>query len=188
MAKLFDNPAELSAGWSCSQDARTEWAVDGRDWMLNRMFAEREEQKRFIHHCREEYLRAVRRWKEQLVVLVHLSAGAPARATELLSIQHKNAAEAQAQRGIFIENQMMAFVITYHKGYSASGRFKVIHRFVPDEVAELVAYYLWLVQPFVEYLQFVSGQYMDEPTSFLWEPEAEEGWGAGEDEEILLFE
>lgn len=25
---------------------------------------------------------------------------------------------------------------------------------------------------------------MDEPTSFLWEPEAEEGWGAGEDEEI----
>ncbi|KAK4545603.1 hypothetical protein LTR86_011348, partial [Recurvomyces mirabilis] len=78
----------------------------------------------------------------------------------------------------------MAFVTTYHKGYSASGRFKVIHRFVPDEVAELVAYYLWLVQPFVEYLQFVSGQYMDEPTSFLWEPEAEEGWGAGEDEEI----
>ncbi|KAK4551753.1 hypothetical protein LTR86_010946, partial [Recurvomyces mirabilis] len=111
MARLFDNPAELSAGWSWLQDARTEWAVDGRDWMLNRMFAEREVQKRFIQHCREEvrgfddvqwdhpgieqYFRAVRRWKEQLVVLVHLSAGAPARATELLSIQHKNAAEAQ---------------------------------------------------------------------------------------------
>ncbi|KAK4616724.1 hypothetical protein CLAFUW4_09815 [Fulvia fulva] len=181
--KLFDNPAELTAGWSWLQDARTEWTVGGADWMYGadvRGFDDVQWNDRGI----EQYFRAVRRWKEQLIVLVHLSAGAPARATELMSIQHKNGPEAKSQRGIFIENQMMAFVTTYYKGYSAGGRFKVIHRFVPEEVAELVAYYLWLVQPFVEYLQFVSKQYIGEPSSFLWEPEPEEDWEAGEDEEI----
>lgn len=199
MERLFDNPAELSAGWSFLQDARTEWAVDGRAWMMERVFAEGKMRRAFVQYYNEEttglddvawneagverYFRAVRRWKEQLIVLVHLSAGAPARATELLSIQHRNGPEARAQRGIFIENQMMAFVTTYHKGYSASGRYKTIHRFVPDEVAEMVCYFLWLVQPFVEHLQFVTGRHTGLPTSFLWEPEAEEDWQAGEDEE-----
>jgi len=34
----------------------------------------------------KQYFQQVRQFKEELMVLVHLSAGAPARATELLSI------------------------------------------------------------------------------------------------------
>ena len=34
----------------------------------------------------EDYFRRVSRFKEELLVLVHLSAGAPARGTEILSI------------------------------------------------------------------------------------------------------
>ncbi|KAK5706931.1 hypothetical protein LTR97_001923 [Elasticomyces elasticus] len=200
MEKLFNNAAELSAGWSFLRDARTEWVVDGERWMRSRLFHDAAIQKRFVKRSGKEvsshkdvkwneagierYFRAVQRWKEQLIVLVYLSAGAPARATEFLSVQHQNGAEARAQRGIFIENQMMAIVTTYHKGYSASGKFKTVHRFVLDEVAEVVVYFLWLVQPFIEHLQSVSGQHTDAPTSFLWEPEAEEGWEAGEDEEM----
>lgn len=46
--KLFDNPAELTAGWSWLQDARTEWTVGGADWMVDRTFAEKAVEKRFI--------------------------------------------------------------------------------------------------------------------------------------------
>jgi hypothetical protein len=54
------------------------------------------------------------------MVLVHLSTGAPARATELLSIQHTNGDEAQNQRGVFINNSTVSFVTAYHKGFSTS--------------------------------------------------------------------
>jgi len=87
--------------------------------------------------------------------LVHLSARAPARATELLSIQHTNSVEAQNQRGVFIDNGTVSFVTTYHKGFSASQKAKIIHWYVPREVGELVVQFLWLIQPFIEQLQVV---------------------------------
>ncbi|KAK0910966.1 hypothetical protein LTR91_019977 [Friedmanniomyces endolithicus] len=77
----------------------------------------------------ESYFRQVRRFKEELMVLVHLSAGAPARATELIGIQHRNGQHSQGQRGVFIQDGIVAFVTHYHKGYSASKRIKVVHRF-----------------------------------------------------------
>lgn len=69
--------------------------------------------------------------------------------------------EARGQRGIFIEHGMVAFVTSYHKGYSASQRVRILHRYVPREVGELVVYYLWLVQPFVQCLQAAAPQEYD---------------------------
>ena len=61
----------------------------------------------------------------------------------------------------------MAFVASYHKGYRSSGNIKIIHRYLPREVGELLVYYLWLVLPFWEKLQFqVSGRKSD--SAFLW--------------------
>jgi hypothetical protein len=90
----------------------------------------------------EDYFRRVGRFKEELLALVHLTAGAPARGTEVLSIQHTNGEDSRAQRGIFLEDGMVAFVTRYHKGYSSSQKMKVIHRYVPKEVGEIVVYYL----------------------------------------------
>ena len=90
----------------------------------------------------ERYFRQVRRFKEELIVLVHLSAGAPARATELISIHQENGEEARSQRGIFMDDGMVSFVTSYHKGFSASQKSKVVHRYVPREVGELVVQYL----------------------------------------------
>jgi len=87
------------------------------------------------------------------MVLVHMSAGAPARSTELTSIQRMNGQNARSQRGVFVDNGLVAFVTTYHKGYSASQSMKNVHRFVPREVGEIVIYYLWLVEPFERIVQ-----------------------------------
>ena len=91
-----------------------------------------------------------------------MSAGALARATELISIQHEN--DAQSQRGIFIENGMVAFVTAYYKGFGLSQRVKVVHRYVPREVGELVVYYLWLVEPFVQSLRLMAREQWSQST------------------------
>ena len=49
-------------------------------------FIEERESQTFNPDIVESYLRQVRRWKEELLVLVYMSAGALARATELVSV------------------------------------------------------------------------------------------------------
>jgi hypothetical protein len=55
-----------------------------------------------------------------MLVLVHMSAGAPARATKLVSIQQVNGENARWHRGVMIDQRMVAFITSYHKGSSAS--------------------------------------------------------------------
>ena len=43
---------------------------------------------------------------------------------------------------MFIDRGMVQFVTSYHKGYSASHKAKIIHRYVLREVGELVVYYI----------------------------------------------
>lgn len=47
---------------------------------------------------------------------------------------------------------MVALVTAYHKGFYASNDAKIIHRYVPREIGELIIYYLWLVRPFINQL------------------------------------
>ena len=131
----------------------------------------------------EDWFREVKRFKEELFVLVHLTGGAPARGTEIISIQHENGESSRAQRGIFIDQGFVQFVTSYHKGYSASQQVKIIHRYVPKEIGKLVVYYLWLVEPFVQMLQIMVRKQV-ETSPFIWEPEPEEEWAdEGEEEE-----
>jgi len=60
----------------------------------------------------------------------------------LLSIRHTNGVEARNQRRIFIDNSTVSFVTTYHKGFSASQKAKIIHWYVLREVGELVVQFL----------------------------------------------
>jgi hypothetical protein len=43
-------------------------------------------------------------------------------------------------------------VTAYHKGFHASNDIKLIHRYMPRAVGELVVWYMWLVLPFTEQL------------------------------------
>jgi hypothetical protein len=172
--------------------------VDGKKWMFKRLSKEAELEEKFIQGGLdrverwdqiqwkqkgvEDYFRRVGRFKEELLALVHLTAGAPARGTEVLSIQHTNGEDSRAQRGIFLEDGMVAFVTRYHKGYSSSQKMKVIHRYVPKEVGEIVVYYLWLVEPFVRQLQMMARE-QEVFSTFMWEPEPEEEYAEEEYEE-----
>jgi hypothetical protein len=62
---------------------------------------------------------------------------------------------------------LVAFVTTYHKGYRNSGNIKIIHRYLPREIGELLVYYLRLVQPFYEKLQFHVNRKSCQ-SAFIW--------------------
>ena len=80
---------------------------------------------------------------------------------------------------MFIDNGMVAFVTSYHKGFGASQRMKIVHRYVPEEVGELVVYYLWLVEPFVRSLRSIARDEYDN-SPWIWEPQPEDQWTDGE--------
>jgi hypothetical protein len=62
---------------------------------------------------------------------------------------------------------MMAFVTTYHKNYQQTGKMKIIHRYLPREVGELLFRYLWLVLPFWQAIESVTQQ-ADRLSPFIW--------------------
>ena len=165
---LRDNHAEMMEGWNFLKDPHNPFKEDDERWLFRQALAEEKLKKKFI---REEwrdmeggqgipwkdqgvfdYMRAVQRFKERLFVLVHMTRGAPARGTEIVSIQYKNGVNGRGTRGVYIDRGLVSFVTLYHKGYSVSKKVKIIHWYVLREVSEMVIYYLWLVQPFIEIL------------------------------------
>ncbi|UPX20622.1 uncharacterized protein EKO05_0010850 [Ascochyta rabiei] len=194
--KLVDQPAELATGWSFLKHPDNQldrW----QDWLLDRVLDEAPLRERFIRGIdstqrpertlwRDDavarYMKGVRRFKEGLFTLVHMSGGGPGRGTEITSIQCENSADGVGYRGVFVEGGLVSFTTTYHKGYSFSKRVKTIHRYVPREVGELVVYFLGLGRPFIDDLQMLHNG-VARPTAFIWEPEPEEQWGDESDSE-----
>lgn len=191
--KLADQPAEMAKGWSFLRHPDNKldsWA----DWLFNQVLTESRLRERFVRgvdytqqppriqwrdRAVAEYMRGVRKFKEGLFTLVHMSAGGPARGSEITTIQHENGEDGIGYRGIFAEGGLISFTTVYHKG-SWKGRGKTIHRYVPEEVGEIVVYYLGLGRPFVDDLQMLhSGA--TRRTAFLWEPEPEEEWDSESD-------
>ena len=108
-------------------------AIDNNiEWNINRL---------------REYFIKIRRFKERLLVLIHLTSGAPARGTELLTIRYRNSTIGGG-RNLYLEDGLVSLVTSYHKGYTASSRLKLIHRYISKEVSIALIYYLWLVEPF----------------------------------------
>ena len=104
---------------------------------------------------------------EQILLLIYLTAGQPARGTELMSLQHSNTAQGH-HRSIFIEEGLISTVTSYHKGYNITGSTKIIHRYLLKEVSELLVYYLWLVLLFLQKLNMLVYKHVALPSLFLW--------------------
>jgi hypothetical protein len=50
--------------------------------------------------------------------------------------------------GTNIEDSYVRVTTTYYKNIGQTGKSKVIYRYLPREVGELVVYYLWFASPF----------------------------------------
>ncbi|KAG9375709.1 hypothetical protein A1F94_013658 [Pyrenophora tritici-repentis] len=149
---IRDNPTDERPGWNFLKDHRTNMPVNGERWLFERVGESASIRKRYMDRVVE--------FREKLAVLMHITGGQPARGPELLSVRHSNTVQG-GHRNIFIEDGMVVFVTRYHKGYKVSGDVKIIHRYLPREVGELVVWYMWLVLPFQQRLE-----------ALVWEKEA----------------
>lgn len=194
--RLVDNPAEQKTGWSFRDDVRNLDAVDVKTpstWLEQRITDEAQLRKAFVDVAasREaiavgkppvwsrdrvrEYQKSMNAFRHGLIVLVHMTGGLPARASELVTIQYKNSANGES-RGLFIEDGLVVYVTMYHKNIGTTGSAKVIHRYLPREVGELVVYYLWFALPFAEKLERIVSEEEVESSAYIWVPELEKAW------------
>jgi superfamily II DNA helicase RecQ len=166
---MRDNPTDERPGWNFLKDHRTRMPVDGEKWLFERVGRDANVRERFmkpgtrsgIHRQGvERYMDGVVQFREKMAALMHFVLGQPQRWPELASIRHSNTVKG-GLRNMGIEDGMVYVATRYHKGYAISGDVKIIHRYLPREVGELVVWYLWLVLPFQQRLE-----------AMVWEKEA----------------
>ncbi|KAI8682258.1 hypothetical protein NCS56_00348100 [Fusarium sp. Ph1] len=143
-----DNQAWIKAGegWVRQQIAAS--PARFKAWMAEPL----DEQCPYKEKAVRAYGRAMEQFREQMFVLMHMLGGQPARATEILGLRMWNTANGGV-RNIFIHEGMVCFVTMYHKGFRKTGNTKIIHRYLPREVGELLVWYMWLVLPFWQAVQ-----------------------------------
>lgn len=158
--KLQDNANNDALGYGVADSLYEVAGEDSKTWLISRIWTTPELKVRWYPNSTTAsappsitvlsgYLELVDQMLEHLLFLIHLSAGLPARSTEILTIRHRNTA-AGGIRNIFIDRGLVMIIIGIHKSLSQSQRLKVIHRFLPQEVGTLLIYYLWLIVPFCE--------------------------------------
>ena len=190
---LVDNPSQRRAGWNVFMDKRNKFPVDGQTWLWDRIWTEEGLFREFVEESgsaqddqvmwRETRLRQYRKeigqFRELLLVLTHMLCGQGSRGSEVLTLQHRNGDD-NTLRGMFIEDGLVAMVTAYHKGFGSSGKTKVIHRYAPRELGQLIVYDTWLVRPFWERMgTIIVKRPADKPPwegdgPYFWEPIAEE--------------
>jgi hypothetical protein len=145
-----------------SQDRGGSWvsnpanALGGKNvWMLNRMQAGKKrkqlrnrERKLWSMSKVREYAQLEERSKKLLLAAVNITAGQPARGEEITPIRFRNGF-LQA-RNIYVVDGQVIFVTRYHKSQALFGEPKVIPRFLPWRVGQLMALYQVYVQAFKE--------------------------------------
>lgn len=159
--ELYDDPSNDDIGWSFIRDQRSRFPIEGTDWLYERIGSRSDLRRRFVRPGSTngidrgrvgDWMRQVAAFRGKLLVLMHMTGGQPARGPEILSVRHRNTVQG-GHRNLFVEDGMVVFVTRYHKGFEVKGDVKIIHRYLPREVGELVVWYLWLVLPFVQRMQ-----------------------------------
>ncbi|KAF9729764.1 hypothetical protein PMIN01_12628 [Paraphaeosphaeria minitans] len=143
---------------------------NGLRWMLERMM--QDEQGRKLRSgdgtwnvARVKlYLRSVKRFKELELANLHIDEGMPGRGTEITSMRFRNGA--LQDRNLFVMDGQIMTVVRYYKSQSQFDKPKVIPRFLPSRLSQVLVVYLAYVQPFEEYLtvEVLGGSFTD----YLW--------------------
>ncbi|KAL6164428.1 hypothetical protein ACJQWK_09163 [Exserohilum turcicum] len=130
--------------------------LDGLEWLLTRASSTEGGMRLQTSDGRwrikkvHEYLRQMDRFLELLLGCVHIESGQPARGSEIVTMRHCNGL--LQDRNIFIIDGTVMTVVRYHKSQSQWDKPKVVPRFLPPRVGQIMALYLSYLQPFREFL------------------------------------
>ena len=169
---LSDVETETRPGYSFTQDPRNGLSSQAR-WLLNTLLKEPDVENSLIQ-IRDgsivwvagrvsRYLKDVGAFLEHLLLAMHLTGGLPGRAPEILSLRHCND---EQPRNIMIHDGQVMFITGYHKMMYAAGS-RLVCRFLPAVVGDMVVTYLSMVLPFARHLETIQGR--RPARSFLFE-------------------
>ena len=113
----------------------------------------------------QSYRKTVIDFLKIMLCLVHITGGQPARGSEITILQHTNSNN--SSRNIFIHDGLVCIYTYYHKNMIHTDRPKIIYRYLPPCVGQLLVYYLWLVLPSY---QCIVGNHENKNfrSTFLW--------------------
>jgi hypothetical protein len=89
------------------------------------------------------HLQHIECFLELLCLAVHIAGGQPARGPELLSVRWRNGV--LQDRNLYVIDGQVALVTRYHKTQSQWDKLKVIVRFLPKAIGQLIGAYLLYV-------------------------------------------
>jgi superfamily II DNA helicase RecQ len=116
------------------------------------------------------HLRHIERFLDLLSLAVHVAGGQPARGPELLSIRWRNGL--LQDRNLYVIDGEVVVITRYYKTQSQWDKPKVVVRFLPEAVGQLVAAYLLYVRPLRALLQSALDKPMPASvTDYLWADE-----------------
>ncbi|KAG6157487.1 hypothetical protein E4U50_007512 [Claviceps purpurea] len=116
-----------------------------------------------------EYLRQVDKFRKLLLFCVHVTGGQPARGTEILSLRFANGVA--SSRNVFLLDGYVMTVTFYNKTDAAWDSPKIVPRFLPWRVGQLMASYLVYVEPLAKYLRDAIGD-QSHGGEYIWADEA----------------
>jgi hypothetical protein len=114
---------------------RSKWMIMNRNVFL------------WNHQTYNQYGIKLIEFQKFLLGMIHLTAGQPARGTEIVGIRFMNTLNG-GLRNIFVEDGSICIYTTYHKNYTQNDKWKPIFRYLPRPIGQLLVWYLWLVIPF----------------------------------------
>ena len=93
-----------------------------------------------------EYLRQLDCFLALLLGCVHIELGQPARGSEIVMMRHRNGL--LQDRNVFVVDGAVMTVVRYHKSQSQWDKPKVVPRFLPPRLGQVMVLYLGYLQPF----------------------------------------
>jgi superfamily II DNA helicase RecQ len=145
----------------------------GLEWMLRRVIQTdgaqklRPSTKAWKVKQVKRYLRRVDYFLGLMLIGVHITSGQPGRGSEVTTMRHRNGV--LQDRNVFVVDGQVMTVVRYHKSQSQWDKPKVVPRFLPWRLGQVMAVYLAYLQPFQEYLtvQVLGGSFSD----YVWADE-----------------
>jgi hypothetical protein len=117
------------------------------------------------------YLKAGLQLSDELFAAVHLTAGLPARGSEITTLKVRNTD--QVLRNIFILHGRIIIVYEYNKTRSSNNHSFFVVQYLPQALSCLFYQYLVYIRPFLDFLYSQLGLAALRSTEFLSRPEKE---------------
>lgn len=119
-----------------------------------------------------KYLKLVKKFEEFLLLLSHITGGQPSRGEEITGLRLVNGIN--RDRNVFVIDGDVVLVTQYHKSLAHFDSPKVIPRFLPERIGQLLVMYMVYIRPLTDRWEADRWELygkMAPPSDFIWHNE-----------------